>query len=498
MSKSEMLRAPRVFLSYASEDVNWVHQFKKWLVGPLGNVVLVDFKDGSNLEFGPLGPWLDARVDEAAVMVAFVSCNYSEKVWTRAEWNSGLTKTQRGQLIFVPVMMDADAKLWWAKLRKEGELAALPPDYQFADFALEGRPAPIGDSGPIVDQISKLAQQIRSMLEKPLPESPGPFPAPDVILLGHPFGRFDVGLESKVDEADQLLRKRSVLSKRAEDGWRNSAGKSFRSDTSPILVQPLAPREIEEPLVYASKATQLFTALGVKDPRVALWLPNAQNDSVFTAAVNLAPADSFPALRTDTPEGLVTWLAKLVRQTAPDAVVLQIETIGYSENSVPDAVTTQLADDLQQRFSSIVNREIVPNPGLWPFWGEEINEQVKILPGNRVIIAVHDLDITPSADVETVRTSLEMKLTLAQDAVEQANKGSAEKARRVDPFFTALLVKNAKALPFGTYPLNGRFKNWRLLRFEPAGVKPVPASLAVFRGQLNKWAANRTPVGAAA
>jgi TIR domain len=497
MSESETLRAPRIFLSYASEDVNWVQQFKRWFVGPLGNVVVIDFKDGSALDFGQLGPWLDQRADEAAVMVAFVSCNYPEKVWTRAEWHSGLTKTQLGQLIFVPVMMDADAKLWWAKLRKQGELSALPPDYQFADFVVEGRPATIGDSGFIVDQISKLAQQIRSMLEKPLPETPGQLPAPDVIFLGHPFGRFDVGLESKVDEADQLLRKRSVLSKRGKDGWRNSASKYFRSDTSPILVQPLAPGEIEEPLAYASKATQLFTATGVKDPRVALWLPDAQNDSVFTAAANSAPANSFPTLRTDTPEGLVTWLAKLVRQTTPDAVVLQIETIGYSENSVPDPTTTQLADDLQQRFSAIVNREILPNPGLWPFWGEEINEQVKMLPGNRVIIAVHDLDITPSADVGTIRTSLEMKLSLAQDAVEQANNESAE-ARKVDPFFTALLVKNAKALPFGTYPLNGRFKNWRLLRFEPSGVKPVPASLAVFRGQLSKWAANRTSVEAAA
>jgi hypothetical protein len=152
--EDDVPRAPRVFLSYASEDLNWVHQFKRWLVGPLGDVVLVDFRDGSNLEFGPLGPWLDARVDEAAVMVAFVSRNYIEKVWTRAEWDSGLTKTQLGQLIFVPVMMDPDAKLWWAQLRKRGKFAALPPDYQFADFAVEGRPAVIGDGSPIVDQIS--------------------------------------------------------------------------------------------------------------------------------------------------------------------------------------------------------------------------------------------------------------------------------------------------------------------------------------------------------
>jgi hypothetical protein len=175
MSESEIPRAPRVFLSYASEDVNWIQQFKRWFVMPLGNVVLVDFKDGKNLGFGPLGPWLDQRLDEAAVMVAFVSRNYPQKAWTQAEWRKGLTKTHLGQLIFVPVMMDAGAKLWWAQLRKQGELAALPPDYQFFDFTNEeGRPAPIGDSGPIVNQISALAQEIRIMLGEATPRSKPP------------------------------------------------------------------------------------------------------------------------------------------------------------------------------------------------------------------------------------------------------------------------------------------------------------------------------------
>jgi hypothetical protein len=499
MSTSEVPRAPRIFLSYASEDVNWVSQFKRWFVPPLGNVVLEDFKDGSNLEFGPLGAWLDATVDEAAVMVAFVSSNYPEKVWTRVEWDRGLTKTQRGQLIFVPIMMDADAKLWWAKLRKQRELSVLPVDYQYSDFAVEGRPAVISDSGPIVDQISKLAQKIRIMLEEPSPEQPSPLSVPDIILLGHPFGRFDVSLEAQVDEADQLLRKHSVRSKRGEDGWRNTDVKLFLHPSSnpSILVQPLAPGEAEQPLAYAAKTAQLLAAIGGGQARVAIWVPNAQKDAIFSEAANSASPNSFPALRTDTPRGLVSWLYDLIRPTTPDAVVLQIETIGYPENSTPDAGTTRLAEDLQQRFSGIVNREILPPPGLWPFWGEEFNEQVKMLTGNRVIVAVHDLDITPSADDGTIRTSLEMKLNLAQNAVEQANKVS-EGSRRVDPFFTALLVKNAKALPFASYPLNGRFKDWRLLRFEPSSMKPMPASLAVFRGQLNMWAAQRRRLGAAA
>jgi hypothetical protein len=495
MSASEAPRAPRIFLSYASEDVNWVTQFKEWFLPPLGeNVVIVDFKDGSNLEFGPLGAWLDARVDEASVMVAFVSNKYPEKVWTRAEWGKGLTKTQHGQLIFVPIMMDADAKLWWAKLSKQRELSALPVDYQYSDFAVGGEPAAVKG---VVDQISKLAKKIRNMLEQPSPEQSPPLFVPDIILLGHPFGRFDVDLEAKVDEAEQLLRKCSVRLKRGKDGWRNSDVKDFLhlSSNSPILVQPLAPGEVE---LYATKTVELLAPIAGKEARVTLWVPNAQKDPVFMEAANSNSPNSFPALRSDTPRGLVSWLCDLIRPTTPDAVVLQIETVGYPEDSAPDAATTQLAADLQQKFSGIVNREVLPPPGLWPFWGEEeFNEQVKMLPGNRVIIAVHDLDITPSADDGTIRTSLEMKFRSAQDAVEQANKAS-EGSRRVDPFFTALLVKNAKALPFASYPLNGRFKDWRLLRFEPLSMKPLPASLSVFRGQLNMWAAQQTRVGAVA
>jgi len=495
-------RAPRVFLSYASDDVNWVQQFKRWLVGPLGNVAVVDFKDGSNLEFGPLGPWLDARVDEAAVMVAFVSSHYTQKVWTQAEWQSGLSKTQRGQLIFVPVVMDADSKVWWAQLRKKGDLAVLPADFQYADFTEDGSPAELGGDGPFITRISQVAQRIKSMLAKPTGEvKPVVLPGPDVVLLGHPFGRFDVALEEQVKDTDELLRKRSVVAKKWGDGWWNEpARRLLPSSGKPIFVRPLASGEIDQPVPYAGKIFERLINMKVTEPRVVLWLPNADNDPVFKADAGAVSANPFPALRTDTPQGLAAWLGDLVRPSVPDTVVLQIETLGFPDDAVPDVITLRLADALQKRFSGIVNREILPNPGLWPFWGEEINEQMKILPGNRVIIAVHDLDIAPSADPDVVRAKLETKLSVAQDAVELANKANSG-GRIVDPFFTALLVKNAKALPFGSYPSNGRFRDWRLLRFEAAEVaevKPLPASLAVFRGQLNKWAANQAPAGVAA
>jgi hypothetical protein len=538
MSESEASLAPRIFLSYASEDFNWVQEFKQKFTAQLGGVAVVeDFKDGCNLSFGPLERWLDKRVNEATVIIAFVSRNYYGKAWTVAEWQRGLTRAQRGQVIFVPVMMDADARAWWSRLRTNGELAALSSDYQYSNFASDtGRPANLNEHATIA-QMSNLAAELLGMINsapvrhgggdsdktrrraatpgfgivsQPEPQEQPADPAndsgviasasPDIFLLGSPVGRFDVGLEVQVNAASDELQKLALSPKRWGDGWRNDAAKRLplpSPNERPIFVQPLAAGEVDEPLAYAAKTAERLTTVSVKSAQVALWLPSGQDDQAFEAASNSAAASTFPALRTDTPQGLAIWLRDLVRPWVPADIVVQVEAIGYPEGSEPDVSTTQLADDLRQCFSGIVNNAIHASPGLWEFYQDMITEQIKMLPGNRSIIAVHDLDITPSANFEAIRAALEVKLNLAQGAVEQVNKERAG-TRRVEPFFTALLVKHAKALPFANYPLNGRFKDWRLLRFDRAEVKPVPASLAVFRGQLHKWAAGCRAAGVAA
>ena len=539
MSEMEMPLAPRVFFSYASEDFSWVQQFKEKFTAQLGGVVVVeDFKDGGNLTFGSLEPWLDRRVDEATVIVAFVSRHYYGKDWTVAEWHRGLTKAQTGQLIFVPVMMDADAKMWWSRLRSKGELRALPPDYQYSNFATDaGKPANL-DEGQTIALISNLAAELRRMLVSTPMADPGgkseesyrgatvrvsgaapeiepgkqsitvadnsnlnAAAASDVYLLGNPVGRFEVGLETQVNAASDELQKFALSPKRWGDGWRNDAAKRLPLPSPielPVFVQPLAAGEIDEPFAYASRTIERLATAGINRAKVALWLPRGQNDPIFESAAKSSPADAFPALRTDTPQGLAKWLCDLVRPSvSADTVIVQLETIGFPDDSRPDDFALQLADSLKQSFSGIVNREIRPNPGLYDFWGDQITEQIKALPSNRPIIAVHDLDITPSADRQAIRAALEVKLSLAQAAVEQVNTERAG-ARHLDPFFTALLVKHAKALPFASYPSNGRFKDWRLLHFDVAGVKPIPASLAVFRGQLYKWVVGCRPVGAPA
>jgi hypothetical protein len=146
-------------------------------------------------------------------------------------------------------------------------------------------------------------------------------------------------------------------------------------------------------------------------------------------------------------------------------MVLQIEMIGYPDGSEPDEFTTRLADDLRLRFCGIVDHEIRPNPGLWPFWSDEIEEQVKMLPGNRAIIAVHDLDIAPSADFDAIRCSRsEAQCGTGNCGTGEPGKGRNQRCRSVlhcpvskackSVAFWELSVERTVQRPGGCYALN--------------------------------------------
>src|SRR4051794_10471448 len=96
-----------------------VHQ-KKWVADQIGIVTLENYLAGDNLEFGTLTKWVDERINEATVVIAFVSEFYRNKGWTKVEWDKALADTQRRRLIFVPVMLDSAARAWWEQLRQQG------------------------------------------------------------------------------------------------------------------------------------------------------------------------------------------------------------------------------------------------------------------------------------------------------------------------------------------------------------------------------------------
>jgi hypothetical protein len=196
------MAAPRVFLSYASEDHWWVELFQKYF--DLGNVVFVNCTADA-VGFGELKTAIDEGVESSVAVVAFVSEKYASQEATVTAWEKSLSETNRRRLIFVPVMLDADGIDWWQRLRRSGGLSSLGRDYQFANFTDGGGYALPGPDKPqYLQRIAKLAAQLkkeifqapdpRRIVRDPRPQQPPGGRSPDESVVVSIRPRFDVAL----------------------------------------------------------------------------------------------------------------------------------------------------------------------------------------------------------------------------------------------------------------------------------------------------------------
>src|ERR1700730_11724574 len=192
MPEPDTAKVPKIFLSFASQDGFWVKWFthQDWFGSQLGNVIIENYLVNERLDFGPLRSWLEQQIDEETVVIAFIYKNYQEKQWTGVEWNKALSEFHRRRLIFVPVMLDAEAKAWWDDLLQKGGLSGLSPDYMYSDFTdAYSEQVNIGENSAVQMKIARLAQRIKGLLSTPssvVEPPPPPPPGPDVVVLGHP------------------------------------------------------------------------------------------------------------------------------------------------------------------------------------------------------------------------------------------------------------------------------------------------------------------------
>jgi TIR domain len=512
--------APRIFFSYAGEDKFWVQGFKKSTgFENVGVVRVLDYA-AEEVGFGDLGDRLDEQIHKSAVVIAFVSSEYCKKKWTVAEWEETLTDAQRRRLIFVPIMLDADAITWWRKSREDGKLGALTRDYAYVSFIdAGGSRFDIRPEDTLVNgKIARLALQIRQELENNLPpQTVQPIRPPaaepsaarsggSVVVLGHPAAALPQEMASHIRNLCAGLKSRHVQTESWRDGWRkkSDARGSASGLCDPIFVQPVADTEAADFAADPAIIGKYLDGVGFPTARVVLWLPDAFSDRDFSDAVaRTVHSRQFPALRADPSEALAQWLHGFEDQAAAiDETKIQIKTIGISDESTAAQMMAPLRiiDQLKSEIIGIATKFVdnpQPTPPPWEFWGENFSEQLKRLPGSRTIIAIHDLDVAPASG-GSIEKQLQARFDEILEAVDREQEARAKAGKPpLNPFLAALLVRSASELPFNEYPYDGRYGQWRLLGFappngagpgEPAFLKPNPDSLAVFRQKLFSWA----------
>jgi hypothetical protein len=509
-----MPTVPKIFLSFAGEDHPWVENFVQTFSLGIDGVEIQDFKSGGNLEFGELQQWIESNISQAAAVIAFVSEFYQKKDWTLVEWKKSLNEYARRRVVFVPIMLDRGAKSWWAKLRAEGQLSQLPVDYMYVNYVdPTGQPVRIFQNDETRLRIVRLANAVKNALV--FAASPAiPFPAdgtvpadshPDVFILGHPTSRLADGVFTQASALREALRVQGLSFEMWNDGWltntaaRGSSGVSAGEST--IFVQPLAAGEGAEHVDELHRTAKRLAIAGVSGARVVLWLPPGQSDLDFQSSTtrsddlpSLEVLQSTPALRLDPPHDLGRRLRLLLHSTELEFEfdpILQIETVGWAHGSSLDLHAKRLSDEITKVFGNIVKEVMPKSSSPYQFWDKQFKDQIAALTGHRAIVAVHDLDVPPSANPEVRRKQMEKKFKQIQDYATESEIG---RNRRF--FWTALLYRNGKALPFGKYPDDARFSDWRLLSFEESAVarpgeplrpRPDPASLGVFRANLFAW-----------
>jgi hypothetical protein len=378
-----MSDAPRIFFSYASEDGFWVEAFKKSTAfRSLGVVRILDYL-AEEVGYGPLGAALDEQIHRSAVVVAFVSRDYCGKKWTVAEWEGTLTEAQRRRLIFVPLMLDADAIVWWQDRRREGKLSALSRDYAYVSFTdAGGRRLDIRPDDTLVNgKIARLARQIRQDIDSmkpPAGEGAGQPPSDqrptlaqeaDLVILGHPRAGLPAEMSEQISKLRERLGSRNVRFETWGDAWlrQDVARGRARVATGAMFIQPVAESEAADLAADEDAVGKYLNSIGFDGAKVVLWLPKAFSDTVFeAAAARSAHSKQFPALRVDSPQELANWLQSLKgrlpagsgQPTAQDDGHLFLSFCGEDEEAA-----FSLLEDLEKRGAAcwISTRDVAFN-----------------------------------------------------------------------------------------------------------------------------------------
>ena len=410
-------------------------------------------------------------------------------------------------LAFVPILLDNDARAWWASVPEDERCPDWVWQYGYEDFTgPDGTPAAIiSEYGP-VDRVTSRIEEIARRLKQAYadrwdaslePRAPPPAATSPIVILGHPTAALPTSVAKAVASLAADLSGRGVEPVAWQDGWLGDAMENAGPAASlphgaPLVIQPVPPGEARDHLNTPGLARQRLgqalepaatgTGGALAGCRIVLWAPQgvARSPDLQRAIENWTHED--PALRVDTPADLAAWLLERAgHDPRPEVPLLTLEDLATDDPRVA-AVRTQL----HWQFERTIKRVVRPAP-VWTFTSRDLLEQLRELRGGRAIVAVHDLNTGHARDKQAARAELRQKLEHVQADVEREFPAGSE---RPDIFWAALIHRKAECI-LSVRLGDGVLDRWRALRFwaREGGLVADDRDEPVFRSYVSEWVA---------
>jgi hypothetical protein len=500
----------RIFLSYASDNGPWVHNFcnRDWFGRHLPGIDFEDYQDMVN--FGSVKNWIDEEINRVAGVVAFISRYYIESKYSQVEWQLARKMFGERHLSIAPVIMDNVGKSWWKERKEEfGKDFRLGGEdtYAFVDFSNPNNNGKyevdiISQYGPVdlvTRRISELARLFFSHLNlsqmEPEPsgkdlalrgKEPEPPTAPlTLVVLGHPTSVMQRSIVPDVDALTVALSGFNVHPSRWGDEWVDQPAARGNDGATPIepdalFVQPAAPRDAmvwgpAMPKVlddWLKDSIPKFDKKPQQNPerRIVLWLPSEHATDDFRRL-----AAEKPTLRHDSPKDLATWIHNDLSMLSVSGPAVTMEAIDQG----------RLRHALEAGCADVVSGIVTPPPDLWSFYNQESLIKQLEIGGKRAIVALHDLNTPRALKWQDARAAIESKIKALMERID-AMEG------KLDLFWTIMVVSKAKLLPFLRFP-GSKLPNVALLPFNEVDpthkyiVEPDPDALKVVQSYLQDW-----------
>ena len=270
-----------------------------------------------------------------------------------------------------------------------------------------------------------LRLRIKNELEKQSSYSEPAARAPEqqpIVVLGHPDTRLSKDVQQHFDELVHALQGRGIAPILWPDGWanpgdvasRNRAAELFQEN--PIFIQPLGVYDartaaIEPEFTREALAEIAGSNLDKLSSRIVLWLPPGLSERRFDQAQARPPTMT----SRSSAEELAAELFADIRGEPPELPIVLMEEFAFDLN---------LRAALKNGFRDLVSQEIRQPPEMWGLDASVsstiLERQISLIRGNKVIIAIHDLNIENTRDPAKARKSIESKFTATEERVLRA------------------------------------------------------------------------------